>query len=78
MTMPYSVARSSAVTWAAFFSQCGSSICFFEQVAANLLYPLRLDRGNAPPNRRVVSTSSAATIQRPGFLFRCAPGACRT
>ena len=33
-TRPYSVARSSDITSAAFFSQCGSSSCFFSRCPA--------------------------------------------
>ena len=67
MTMPYSVARSSAVTWAAFFLPVRVQHLLFEQVAADLLDPLRLDGGDAPAKQARGSTSSAATIQRPGF-----------
>jgi len=72
--MPYSVARSSATTSAAFFSQCGSSNCFLSRWPAHLLQPLRLNGAQPRPNRRVVSTSSAATIQRPGFLVEVGAG----
>jgi hypothetical protein len=39
-----------------------------EQMAAQLLQPARLDGRHVRAKRRVVSTSSAATIHLPGFL----------
>ena len=68
--------RSRATTSAAFFSQCGSSNCFFSKWPPTRSNHCGSMLAMPRPNSRVVSTSSATTIQRPGFLLRCAPG-CR-
>ncbi len=73
-TMPYSVARSSATTSAAFFSQCGSSSWVLIRWPAIGGSHCGSMLARPRPYSREVSTNSAATIQRPGFLDRCAPG----
>jgi hypothetical protein len=71
---PYSVPRSSAITSPAFFSQCGSLKLVFSRCPHCASTHCGSMLARPRPHRRVVSTNSDATTQRPGFLARCAPG----
>ncbi len=68
------MARSSATTCPAFFSQCGSLHDFFSR----WLPTLSIHAGSMPAtvraNSREVSTSSAAISQRPAFFASGEPG----
>ena len=65
---PYSVPRSSATTSPRSFSQCGSVRLRFSRCAPISSSQRGSIEATVRAKRRVVSTSSAATIHLPGFF----------
>jgi hypothetical protein len=75
---PYSVPRSQARTAPLAFDQCGSETWRLSRWPPTSSSHSGSMRAMQRPNRREVSTSSAAMIHLPAFLARRSPGAART